>query len=408
LPYVVNLDSVINMTTHLDASRAAARLGVSRATLYAYVSRGQIRSRAVPGQRAREYSEEDIARLAQQKTGRRDPGSVARRALAIDGLPLLSSSLTLIESGRLYYRGQDAIALSREAPFEAVAALLWDGPVVAAPEPFRPTVAAQRALAALHFAAAGQCHLAAVQARDRSSYDLSPTGVRRSGARILTELAALACGFRPRRSSIAESLAAAWGLRGGSAHRSLDAALTLCADHELNVSAFTARAIASAGATPYMAVSGALAALSGHRHGGMAERVLEQLNDTADPELIIAERLRRGEAVAGFGHPLYPDGDPRAQRLIELCPKSPERLRLLRFAAAAERLLEQRPNLDFGLVALSRSLDLPRQAPFVLFSLGRCAGWIAHAIEQYETGQLIRPRARYTGLAPSTPHGVTR
>jgi citrate synthase len=405
LPYVVNLDSVINMTTHLDASRAAARLGVGRATLYAYVSRGQIRSRAVPGQRTREYSEEDIERLAQQKAGRRDPGSVARRALAIDGLPVLSSSLTLIESGRLYYRGQDAIALSREARFEAVAALLWGGPVVAAPEPFRPTRTAQRALAALHFAAAGQCHLATVQARDRSAYDLSPTGVRRSGARILSELAALACGFRPQRPSTAENLAVAWGLRGRSAHRALDAALTLCADHELNVSAFTARAIASAGATPYMAVSGALAALSGHRHGGMAERVLELLRDTADPEWVIAERLRRGETVAGFGHPLYPDGDPRALRLLELCPKGSERLRMLRFAAAAERLLEQRPNLDFGLVALSRSLDLPRQAPFVLFSLGRSAGWIAHAIEQYETGQLIRPRARYTGLAPST---VTR
>jgi citrate synthase len=387
------------MSALLDANAASARLNVSRATLYAYVSRGLIRSRAVPGQRARHYSSDDVEHLVKQKQARRNPGNAARQALAIDGLPVMSSALTLIDSGRLFYRGQDAIKLSREARFEAVAELLWAGPLVPVDQLCTPKGAVRRALGTLHFAAAGQCHLALVQAKDLGSYDLSPAGVRRSGARILAELAALASGFEHRGSSMAESLAAAWRARGRASLQALDAALVLCADHELNVSAFTARAIASAGATPYMAVSGALAALSGHRHGGTTESVTELLDESADPERVIAERLRRGEGVPGFGHPLYPDGDPRAKRLLELCPNNPAKGRARSFMTAAERWVGLRPNLDFGLVALCRSLGLPQHAPFVLFSLGRTAGWIAHAIEQYETGELIRPRARYVGVA---------
>ena len=386
------------MSTHLDANAASARLNVSRATLYAYVSRGLIRSRAVPGQRARHYSGDDVERLVKQKQARRDPAGVARQALASDGLPVLSSALTLIEAGRLFYRGRDVVQLSREARFEAVAELLWAGPLVPVRDLSSPSNAVRRVLGALHFAAAGQCHLALVQAKDLGSYDLSAAGVRRSGSRILAELAALAGGFEPGGSGVAESLAAAWKARGRASVHALGAALVLCADHELNVSAFTARAIASAGATPYMAVSGALAALSGHRHGGTAEAVTELLEEGADPQWVIAERLRRGETVPGFGHPLYPDGDPRAKRLMELCPNNPARAHAGGFVSAAERLVGLRPTLDFGLVALCRSLGLPRHAPFVLFSLGRTAGWIAHAIEQYETGELIRPRARYVGV----------
>ncbi len=401
---IVNLDSVINMSTHLDARAASARLNVSRATLYAYVSRGLIRSRTVPGQRARHYSSDDVERLVKQKLARRDPSSVARQALAIEGLPVLSSALTLIDGGQLFYRGQEVVQLSREARFEAVAELLWAGPLAPVRELSRPSSAVRRALGGLHFAAAGQCHLALVQAQDLGSYDLSATSVRRSGARILAELTALAGGFEHRGTSVAETLAAAWGARGRASVRSLDAALIVCADHELNVSAFTARAIASAGATPYMAVTGALAALSGHRHGGTAESVAELLEAGADPERVIAERLRRGAGIPGFGHPLYPDGDPRATRLMELCPNNSERTHARGFVVAAERWVGLRPNLDFGLVALCRSMGLPRHAPFVLFALGRSAGWIAHAIEQYEAGELIRPRARYVGVAPS---GVT-
>lgn len=399
---IVNLDSVINMSTHLSARAAAQRLGVSRATLYAYVSRGLIRSRAVHGQRAREYAREDVEQLAAQTRGRRDPLGVARRALAIEGLPVLSSGLSLIDDGRLYYRGHDAVELSRSATFEEVAALLWEGPCVLPPLA-RPNASVRRGLGRLDFAGAGAAHLALARARDPSAADLTPAVVRATGARILGELTALAGGFGAAKGGVAARTAEAFGARGPRARRAIEAALILCADHELNASAFAARVVAAAGATPYMAVIAALGALSGHRHGGMTESVW-QLFDALDrpsrAAALLAERASQGGTMPGFGHPLYPEGDPRGARLLELCASNVERRRAAALCGAAERALGSTPNVDFGLVALCRSLGLPKQAPFMLFALGRSSGWIAHAIEQYATGALIRPRARYVGLPP--------
>ena len=402
---IVNLDSVINMSTHLSASAAAQRLGVSRATLYAYVSRGLIRSRAVDGRRAREYAREDIEQLAAQTRGRTDPLGVARRALAFEGLPVLSSALSLIDGGCLYYRGQDAVALSREAQFEQVAALLWDGPCVVA-SAARPSASVQRRLARLDFASAGAAHLCLARPHDVSSAERTPAAVCASGGKIVGELTGLATGFTPGQGNVAARVARAFGARGPRARRAIEAALILCADHELNASSFAARVIAATGAAPVMAVIGALGALSGPRHGGMTDGVWRMFDALARPSAasdVLADALRSGARIPGFGHPLYPDGDPRGARLLELCASGAESRRAAALRAAGERALGLHANVDFGLVALCRSLGFPRHAPFVLFALGRSAGWIGHAIEQYATGELIRPRARYVGVAPHRP-----
>jgi citrate synthase len=389
------------MSTYLTAAAASARLNVTRATLYAYVSRGLIRSRALPGQRARQYVAEDVERLLQRASGRKDPTRIASQALGVQGLPVLSSALTLIESGRLYYRGKDVLALSASERFESVAGLLWGGPCVLEGALYAPSASQRARFSRLHFARAGQCYLAEAESADASAYLSTAEALRRTGARILFGLASVASASNDTASGVAAALCTAWRARARGAQRALEEALILCADHELNVSAFTLRAIASAGATPYMAVSGALAALTGHRHGGMTARVAALLEESGDPERRMVERLRLGESVPGFGHPLYPEGDPRAARLLELCPKNAARSRCLGFAQAGERLLGARPVLDFGLVALARCLDLPAEAPFVLFALGRSAGWIAHYLEQAQSDQLIRPRAEYVGARPS-------
>jgi citrate synthase len=176
----------------------------------------------------------------------------------------------------------------------------------------------------------------------------------------------------------------------------------VCADHELNVSAFTARCAASAGASLWDVVSAAMATLKGHRHGGQTQRVSDLF---VAGSAVIANRLRNGESVPGFGHPLYPAGDPRAELLLRIAKTAGNaaewrRIRALRKAGAD--LLHDHPSLDFGLVALARAWGLPTDAPLILFALGRTVGWIAHAIEQYATGELIRPRARYTGPPPLT------
>src|SRR5687767_12630186 len=106
------------MSTYLTASAAAKRLGVTRATLYAYVSRGSIRSRSLAGRRDRQYFAEDVERLLKRASGRRDPTRVASQALGVQGLPVLASGLSLIEAGRLYYRGKDALELAVHERFE--------------------------------------------------------------------------------------------------------------------------------------------------------------------------------------------------------------------------------------------------------------------------------------------------
>jgi len=184
-------------------------------------------------------------------------------------------------------------------------------------------------------------------------------------------------------------------------------ALILCADHELNVSSFTARCVASAGSHPYAVVIAGLAALEGTRHGGISARVesmLEGCQRAKHPRSAIAARLRRGESIDGFGHPLYRDGDPRASALLDMLreryPKSRELAFVLEVVDAAGALTRERPNVDFALVALARVLRLPPGSPLTLFAIGRTIGWIGHAIEQYATGQLIRPRAKYVGVVP--------
>jgi citrate synthase len=393
------IDVGINMSAFLSAAQASARLGISRSTLYAYVSRGMIRSQPIPGSRRRQYLAADVERLAQRQRARADPSSVASEALDVRGMPVLSSSLSLIDDGRLHYRGREVVALAREATLEQVAALLWAAPFDERGKAPRTTAAQRKRWAGLPFVNAAQAWLAHAGAEDVAAHHLEARTVGRVGAGILRGLAGLAIGARPSRAPIAEVLVEGWRPRGRGARARLDAALVLCADHELNVSAFTARCVASAGATPYMAVSAALAALSGHKHGGQSSQVAELIDEPGPPREVVAARLRRDGALPGFGHALYPEGDPRGAALVEL-GVGPGAARARAIAAAARELLGVHPNLDFGLVALARALRLPSEAPLMLFALGRCVGWIAHSLEQYASDQLIRPRARYVGPAP--------
>jgi citrate synthase len=153
-----------------------------------------------------------------------------------------------------------------------------------------------------------------------------------------------------------------------------------------------------------------LAALEGTKHGGISNRVEAMFGTLRHVRRLrdaLADRLRHGERVDGFGHPLYPNGDPRAIALIELLreryPRSPELRFATALADAGTALLRDHPTVDFALASVARVLQLPRGTPLTLFALGRTVGWIGHAIEQYATGQIIRPRARYVGPPPVVP-----
>lgn len=387
----------------LSAKEAAAELGVSLPTLYAYVSRGLIRSEAPAGGRTRLYRAEDVRNLVT----RRDRPAEAANDRALDwGAPVLESAITLITGDGLYYRGRDARDLAAGATLEAVATLLWD----AAEDPFAedpPSLPGfvtlpsgldplDRLLALLPLAAAA----------DLKAVNRTPAGLARTGARILRLTAAVLAGAAPSAQPIHQQLAGAWGVSGPAAEL-IRAALVLCADHELNASAFTVRCVASTGASPYAAFSAGIGALRGPRHGGMTARVaavLPGLLDSADPVQALAALLARGDELPGFGHPLYPRGDVRAawllKRMTATWPQDARLRRAMGLARAATDMAGTAPTADFALVLLAERLGLPSHAPLTLFTVGRSAGWVAHLLEQSRSAVLIRPRARYTGMRP--------
>jgi citrate synthase len=393
----------------LRAGEAARLLGVTRPTLYAYVSRGLVRSQPGPGSsRERLYAREDVERLKRRTEERKAPDKAAARALQW-GLPILESAITLIDGQRIYYRGLDAAGLARERTLEAVASLIWTGQFEAAPRPVALKVPAVRQ--DLPFVPRAQMLLAAAGAHDASAMDLRPANVVRVGFGILRLMTAAAGSAD--RGEAHRALAAHWRVRG----RGVDvirAALVLCADHELNVSAFTARCAASSGTHLYGVVVAALSAFEGPRHGGAGRRVEAMLAAMRDERALsraITARVRRGEPIEGFGHPLYREGDPRASVMLEMLDEwsgSAEHRFIRDVVRAAEEISGERPNLDFALAAITRVLRLPEASPMILFAVGRAVGWIGQALEQYATGQLIRPRAKYVGVPPGPRHTAAR
>jgi citrate synthase len=186
--------------------------------------------------------------------------------------------------------------------------------------------------------------------------------------------------------------------------RAVNQLLVLLADHELNVSTFTVRVAASAGADLHACVCAGLASLSGTQHGGACDRVEEvvvAIGRARSVRAVIAECERRGEEIPGFGHPLYPAADPRAEALLASAmrlAKRNERVSALFALVEAMRAQgREPPSCDVGLVALASALRFPPGSATALFALARTAGWIAHAIEQRAAGFLLRPRARYVG-----------
>ncbi len=395
---------------NLTAREAATELGISPATLYAYVSRGLIHSEPGPvGTRQRRYRRADVEALKERQAQRRDPARSAETALSW-GTPVLESAITLIEGGRLFYRGHDALELARSAHFEDVLQLLWEGHVDSESRTL-PTRHVDRAPlpASLGPLERLQARLPVLAAADPAAYDLRPRSITRAGLAILDAFVAEIAGA-PALDGIAHTIAAQLAPDIEGAERFIDAALIMSADHELNASSFTVRCVASTGAPLYDAIGAGIGALRGVFHGAASQRVEALLDEVAAPEratAILAGRLRRGERIPGFGHQLYPEGDPRGVLLLDLCheflPDDPALQLTDAVCRAAHDLIGERPNVDFGLVAVTRLLRLERGSALNLMALGRTAGWVAHALEQYTQRRMIRPRARYMGERPPSP-----
>lgn len=395
---------------YLTAAEAAATLGVSLPTLYAYASRGLVAARKEKGSRTSLYDAHDVKTLLKRKSRGRHAEAVASDALHF-GTPVLESALTLIGGGKLYYRGQDATMLAERATLEDVARLMWECPgSVFAPDNLPPEgTAIRRAwLAAATLPAVDRClamlpHIAAL---DDAALAEDPAGVQRAGVRLVRLLTAVIAAVPPSAEPAHAVLARAWKIEPRLAEL-LRAALVLIADHELNASAFAVRVVAATGVTVYGAAEAGLAALQGPRHGGQTSRVvalLKTMEASGDVPAAVRGLVQSGERLPGFGHSLYPDDDPRARFLLDqlarLMPDHPSVRLSLRVAKAAEAAIGKKPNVDFALGSIERALGLPAKASLSLFLLGRSVGWIAHLLEQQQSSQLIRPRARYVGPTP--------
>lgn len=378
----------------ITAAEAMRRLGVQSQTLYAYVSRGRLEARPDPADPRRSlYSAEGVDRLAQRRAGPRRSAAIAADAIAW-GEPVLASALTTVAGGRLCYRGRDAIALSARATLEDAAALFWDAPWTqpprAAPPPKGDVKA--RLFLALAMRAGGDPH-----ARGRAHASLAA-----EAASLLDALANAGAG-RVSAAPVHQRLADSWGLnaRGADIVRR---ALVLLLDHELNPSTFAARVAASTGASLAASALAGLSTLSGPLHGAAVHHVTAFLAACArdGAEAAVRQRLADGRTLPGFGHPLYPGGDPRAAALIAALPPTRSHPALRAFVEAETG---ERPNVDFAIAAFAAAYALPDEAAFAIFAIGRAVGWLGHAMEQGATGALIRPRARYVGPAPEAQRG---
>ena len=439
----------------LTATEALQVLGVRPQTLYANVSRKKIRAKPDPKDTRRSlYHEADVRKMARQHGGQRKATAVAAAAIEW-GDPVLSSAISTVVDGRLYYRGEDAVVLSEEGSLEDVASLLWGGSRLDGgdgrkdadqlrggdrrddvdrhrsgdrrddehrhrsngrrEDVDRHRGGDRRDGEDLRYDAAGSevspvrdgakspplqrafLALGVRAATDLSSYGRALPVLQAEAASVLVTLAdAMLEGDRPHdRSAALHSQAVASWNRPAAADIARRA-LVLLADHELNASTFATRVAVSTGAPLAAGVLSGLATLSGPLHGRASLGVLELVAGVkrAGAEVTIRGWLSQGRPIAGFGHPLYPQGDPRATALLQhfTLPKSYADLR-----DAIEDAIGERPNIDFALAALTKVFDLPQEAPLVLFALGRCVGWLAHALEQVTTGHPIRPRARYVG-----------
>jgi citrate synthase len=411
-----------NQPAWLTAAQACALLDVKRQTLYAYVSRSLVRRvRAPAGAR---YARDDLLRLRARHDARAGHGPVAAGALRW-GDPVLASAITAIGADGPRYRGRPALQLAADGvSFEAVAELLWTDALPPLPPSWPPPLSLPLArLRALLPAeptpfSSLQLAVAALRARDPAPWPSAlDVELLRARALVRTLAGVPALARDPARVEAAwaaPSLAAAvthalGGKRDRPVVAAVEQALVLSADHELNASSFTARIAASAGADLYACVGAALATMSGPRHGGECDRFEALVAEAGEPRrarAVVAARMQRGDPLHGFGHRLYPAGDPRAAQLLavarRLARSSPAAVRarvhiIDALIAAVARAGGEPPALDAGLVAVAVAASLPPGSAGTLFALGRTAGWIAHIFEQRQEPSLLRPRARYIG-----------
>ena len=422
-------DAALVRADHVDRAEALAMLGVKPQTLYSYVSRGLIRRWSHPDERVSFYNREDVLRMRARSVARSGHGPAAASAMHW-GEPVLTTSITELTADGPRYRGHPAIALARSnCSFEAVAELLWAGGSLRE----RTTWASDLATNAVAAQLGGivrlspELHIRQLLTEVVMVMGLADSRQPSSGGagadcakaqRLLHAMAGTFGYIGPAKrfvpvekgEPIAHGLARAMGIAPTRTNaRALNAALILMADHEFTPATFAGRIAASVGSDLSSCIGAALQVQFGPGLGLRCDKV-EQL-------LAASSRRARGSldddgmlwsepVPIGFSHPLYAEGDPRADMMIEFvgeirkqgAPGEPDHPAIKR---------RQHLTLDEALVLFCRSLGMARHVAGGFLALGRAAGWIAHVFEQRAQGFLITPRGKFVANTPSlTPDDV--
>lgn len=383
------------MPTLIGATEAARTLGVTKPTLYAYVSRGVLTRQVAVDGRTSLYDRDQIETLA-NRSRRRVP--TTRPSIDVQ----IATDITRLHDDSPTYRGQRVVDLAGACRFEEVADLLLTGRLDTDRRHWivdRPALAHVRSI----IAAAGSCDPTTALALAALSLDCRSDDVDHSRdvvevARRLIALAPSVLGG-PLRGDVAERLARAWTRR--PAEELVDAiscALVLLADHELATSTLAVRVAASVRTPPAAAIATGLNVVAGPLHGAASQAAAALFDEASKVGATgaVRGRLRNGDRLPGFGHTVYRTGDPRFAPLLDALraiPAPASRRQVVDdVITEAGHAIGHLPNVDLALGALYFVADLPHDAP--IFAVARIAGWAAHYAE--ELGE--RP-VRFRGLA---------